>query len=646
MPDILKKSKEEIVSIARNTLQSYWGYPDFRPPQDEIILNIIKGKSLIGLLPTGAGKSICYQVPGILSGGLTIVVSPLIALMDDQVEQLKSRGLSAVAVHSGLNKARVDAIFDNCIYGDVQFLYLAPERLKTELFQHRVKQMKVSLIAIDEAHCISQWGHDFRPAYKQIGELRIFLPHVPVVAFTATATEKVLNDIALCMNLKGAKIFRASFRKENLYYTVLETQDKWTELGYVMGRMPGAGIVYTRSRKGTEEISQFLNSIGVEADFYHAGLDYKTRDEKQKKWKSSSSLNMVCTNAFGMGIDKPDVRFVVHYEMPGSLEEYYQEAGRAGRDGEKAFAILLADEKDKIDSIRMLELSQPNYDEVKHVYDQLGRFLQIPLEGGVAGKPSDIDLGLFCDYIAWPLGKVKAALNILERNEIIQLNEERIRRSQLQITMERYRIIEFVESKEDFGQFISQLFRMYEGIQRYAVSIDEFKLSRVLQMPINEVIFNLQRLDNERIGRYVQRSDMPQVTFNTIRLPLRNILIDKKALIKLQELKKSQLDAMISYVESETCREVEIINYFSEDNHQPCGKCDICLGSQVKDYSFQELNSVWNILKELLITPVKYSYLLRKWPYVQRKKLIAILGELENERKISIENQWVRVIVE
>lgn len=641
MSNILRKSKDDVVKQARKTLKKYWGYDGFRPPQEEIVLHTLLGNSLIGLLPTGAGKSICYQVPGIVFGGLTIVISPLIALMDDQVEQLKSRGISAVAVHSGLKSSRVDAILDNCIFGKVQFLYLAPERLKTDLFLHRVKQMNVSLIAIDEAHCISQWGHDFRPSYKQIGELREILPSIPIVAFTATATDKVLEDISISMKLSGAKIFRASFRKEKLYYTVFESRDKWTEFGYIMKRMPGAGIVYTRSRRGTEEIAQYLNNIGVEADFYHAGLDYKVREEKQKRWKASKTLNMVCTNAFGMGIDKPDVRFVVHYELPGSLEEYYQEAGRAGRDGEKAFAILLSDEKDKLDSIKMLTLSQPTYDEVKHAYDQLGRFLQIPTEGGRIGVPYDLDVGLFADYMEWPLGKVKAALRILERNDLILLNEDRMRQSKLQITMERYRIMELTESKKNFGHFVGHLFRMYEGIHIYPVSVDEAKISRALQMPIDEVVFNLQRIENEGIGLYLQSSEMPQVIFNTVRLPIRNILIDHKALIKLHELRKSQLDAIISYTESKYCREVQIVNYFSETDRTPCGKCDVCLGSQISDYSYQELNSVWGTLKDVLGTPMKYANLVRKWPYVQRKKLIAILAELENEKKIQIDNQWV-----
>ncbi|HZX75422.1 MAG TPA: ATP-dependent DNA helicase RecQ, partial [Cyclobacteriaceae bacterium] len=475
-------------------LKQYWGYDHFRPSQAEIIQAVLEKKDVLALLPTGGGKSVCFQVPALIMEGVCIVITPLIALMEDQVGQLKRRGVSAVAVHSGMSHSQIDITIDNCVYGKIKFLYLSPERLQTEMFTERVKKMTVSLVAVDEAHCISQWGYDFRPPYLKIAELRELIQDVPFIAVTASATKVVKEDIIQKLELLKPEIFQQSFARENLSFVVRKTEKKEKQLLTILKKVAGSSIVYVRSRKATQELAKMLNQAGVSAIFYHAGLTYKERSERQEEWIKNISRVIVATNAFGMGIDKPDVRTVAHMDLPENLEAYYQEAGRAGRDGKRSYAVVLFHEVDVLSLQSKVQQAQPTLEYLNKIYQSLANYFHLAV-GSSQGESYDFDLDDFSKRFSFKSVTVYAALKKLEEAGLIQLNEGFYRPSRVHLLVDKKRLYEFQIANEKFDPLIKSLLRLY-GATLFAdfVNISENQISSSLKWADRQTREGLQQL--------------------------------------------------------------------------------------------------------------------------------------------------------
>lgn len=557
-------------------LKKYWKYDSFRPLQEDIIQSVLEGKDTLALLPTGGGKSICFQVPAMAKPGICIVVSPLIALMKDQVENLKARGIQAVAIISGMGKREVDILLDNCVYGPIKFLYLSPERLMSDLVRERIKYMNVNLFAIDEAHCISQWGYDFRPPYLHLSELRELHPQVPILALTATATEFVIDDIQDKLSFKKRNVFRKSFERKNLSYVVFHEENKLRKLFSIAKNVAGTGIVYVRNRRETQEVSHQLNAQGIRADFYHAGLPTPIRSEKQESWKKNNIRVIVATNAFGMGIDKPDVRFVVHLDLPESLEAYYQEAGRAGRDEEKAYAILLYTEADRLKLERKFELSFPTVDEIKQAYHYLGNYFQLAYEAG-EGLNFEFDIADFCSRYKLDAIKTLNVFKFLERDEYIALSESIYLPSRVQIVVSTEELYRFQIEYSNYDAFIKILLRSYGGLFGQYSAISEADLSKRTGMGYTQVIQVLEKLQEFQLISYLKQTDKPQITFIKARVDTQNLYIDNKYLQQRKEITRQQVEAVIAYAEEDKCRSQLLLSYFDEINAEKCGVCDVCI---------------------------------------------------------------------
>jgi ATP-dependent DNA helicase RecQ len=567
-------------------LQQYWGYSSFRAPQREIIESILQGYDTVGILPTGAGKSVCFQVPALVQEGLCIVVSPLIALMQDQVAQLKQKGVAALAIHSGLGHREIDVLLDNCVYGQQKFLYVSPERLQTELFQERFARMNVNLIAIDEAHCISQWGYDFRPPYLQIAELRTIKPKVPMVAVTASATKLVKDDIIRKLQLQSPHVFQISFARTNLSLVVRKAEAKEKKLLEILRKVPGASIVYVRSRKATLTLDKFLKRNGVSSTHYHAGLPHVQREEQQQAWLQNKCRVMVATNAFGMGINKPDVRTVLHMDLPESLESYYQEAGRAGRDGKRAYATIIFHELDAQSLRQKTEQSQPRLEYLQKVYQALANYFQLAVGSGQA-ESFDFDLESFCDRFSMKPATVYPALKKLEEVGLIQFNESFYRPSQVHLSIDKKKIYEFQVANERFDALIKMLLRLYGG-ELYSdfVTISESQLAHASKQTIGEVEMQLKQLHNLHLLVYESKKDTPQITFVLARQDADRLPIDTKLLENRRQLHLKKTKSMIDYTEqSHRCRMQVIQEYFDEVTYQSCGICDVCLRKKKTDTS-------------------------------------------------------------
>ena len=563
----------------QSILKQYWGYDTFRPLQAEIIQSVLEGRDTLALLPTGGGKSLCFQVPTLMSQGICIVISPLIALMQDQVEQLKRRGISAVGIFSGMHKNQIDIALDNCIYGDIKFLYVSPERLQTKLFIERAKQMKINLLAIDEAHCISQWGYDFRPPYMKIAEFRALLPKVPMIALTATATEEVRADILNRLEMVNPQTFQQSFARANLSYSAFKEDDKERRLMKILQNVQGSGVVYVRNRRRTQEISDLLNKYNIQSTFYHAGLNAQERTKRQENWIKNRVRVIVATNAFGMGIDKPDVRTVVHLDLPDTLEAYYQEAGRAGRDGEKAYTVALYNQSDTENLEKNVLTSYPPLELVRRVYQSLGNLFQLAVGTGEFNS-FDFDLLEFQNRFNLPPTDTYFALKILENQGFIQLSESlKSSGSKVMFLVDNRELYDFQLRNPKHDSFIKLLLRMYGGeLFGTFLSISEANIAKVFLIPVNEVEGLLSTLDKFKILVYDKQKDKPQLTFLTPRFDIRELPLQEVEIAQRKERDLQKARAVKHYMEQPNrCRTQLLLEYFNEITDAECGICDNCL---------------------------------------------------------------------
>ncbi|GGG05905.1 RecQ family ATP-dependent DNA helicase [Pontibacter amylolyticus] len=590
-------------------LRTYWGYDQFRPLQEDIIRSVLAGQDTLALLPTGGGKSICFQVPAMAMEGICLVITPLIALMKDQVEQLKKRGIPAVAIFSGMNRREIDIAMDNCVYGNVKFLYLSPERLQTDLFQERVKRMKVSLLAVDEAHCISQWGYDFRPPYLELAALRETLPAIPVLALTATATEQVRVDIQEKLAFKKQNVFVKSFARANLSYSCLYTEDKVGRLLEILNRMPGQSIVYVRSRRQTVEIARFLQSRRIPAAAYHAGLKFEERNKTQQAWIDDKVRVIVATNAFGMGIDKPDVRLVVHLDLPESLEAYYQEAGRAGRDEKYAYATLLYGPSDTKDLLQKVAEAHPPLELIRRVYQCLANYYQIAVGSGLMGS-FDFDLAAFSKNYKLSALETHHAIKRLEGEGYVQLNEAYYSPSRLYLLLDNMALYEFQVANAEHDALLRLILRMYGGEAFTGfVKISERKLSEQLRKPEQEVRRKLEYLHKLQVLVYEPQHDAPQLVFTAPRLDAANLPLNHKKLDQLRDRALKQAKEMAHYVETTNrCRTQLLLEYFAEVSDKSCRICDYCLAQRKKERAGQEQQA----LRQQLLQAVQTKNLLPK----------------------------------
>lgn len=561
-------------------LKSVWGYTEFRSVQRAIIDAVLAGRDTLALMPTGGGKSLTYQLPTLLREGLCIVVTPLIALMKDQVDQLRSRGINAVAVHSGMSPRQIDIALDNCVYGDVKFLYVAPERLATEVFRMRVTRMNITLLAVDEAHCISQWGYDFRPAYLRIAELRKQLPDVPVLALTASATELVQRDIMENLHFTEPHLIRSSFARPNLSYSVRHTDDKQGQLLRLVRNVEGSGIVYVRTREATEQVAELLRQEGYTAAAYHGGLPHTERSIRQEEWIKGDVRVMVATNAFGMGIDKVDVRFVVHYTMCDSLESYYQEAGRAGRDGKRAYALLLVASDDHERIHKRFTQEFPPLERVKEIYDRICSYLQIAIGDG-AEVAYPFNIYEFCAREHLYEGMVSCAIKLLQLNGYLTLTDAREQPARILFTVRRDDLYKLRLRHDDLDPFIRTLLRLYNGVFTDFKAIDEGEIATWSGYTVERVHELLRRLWQLRVIRYIPSNSSPILYLHEERLPKNDLYIAPETYLRRRELMEERFEQMLRYTANESlCRSEVLEHYFGSGESHACGICDLCLAKR------------------------------------------------------------------
>ena len=571
--------QQELFSEERmlETLRKYWGHTSFRPMQSEVISSILRGRDTLALMPTGAGKSIIYQLPTLMQEGLCIVVTPLIALMKDQVDRLRSRSISAVAIHSGLSPRQIDIALDNCVYGDVKFLYLAPERLASEAFRLRLDKMRVSLLAVDEAHCISQWGYDFRPSYLRIAEIRRLIPDTPVLALTASATDLVAKDVMDKLRFGEPNILRSSFARPNLQYVVRHVDDKNEQILRVIEKVSGSGIIYMRTRDGAEQLAEFLNENGISADYYHGGLGHADRSMRQTAWSEGRTRIMVATNAFGMGIDKADVRFVIHYAMSESLEEYYQEAGRAGRDGGRAYALLLVGPKDQARINRRIESEFPTLEMVKKCYESVCNYLQIPVGDG-AGASFTFNIHEFCSRFGIYVGTAINAFKLLQQNGYLTLTEEMENPARIHFCVSRDDLYKLRVKRNDIDLLLRTILRLYDRVFTEFRPIDEGEIATVSGFTVERVHELMKLLWQMRVIRYIPSNRSPMIYFDEERLPISDVRIAPETYQHRKQMCLERYEAMLRYAHNEeVCRSAMIEDYFGGEADKDCGVCDICL---------------------------------------------------------------------
>jgi ATP-dependent DNA helicase RecQ len=573
-------------------LKQYWGYNDFRPLQDEIIRSVADQKDTLALMPTGGGKSITFQVYSLSTEGICLVVTPLIALIKDQVQNLRSRNIKVLAIYSGMTTREIDIALNNAIYGDYKFLYISPERIGSEKFREYLIRMKLNLITVDEAHCISQWGYDFRPSYLTISEVRKYFPKTPVLALTATATQKVVDDIQEKLEFREKNVLQKSFRRENLTYLVRDKEDKMGYLNDTIRKSKGTGIVYVRSRKKTKEIAQMLQQQKISADFYHAGLATDVRSQKQDKWMSGASRIIVATNAFGMGIDKPDVRFVIHIDLPDSLEAYFQEAGRAGRDGQKSVAVLLYNNSDKRRLHKMVTDSFPAIDTIRSVYNSICNYLMIAVGSGKGGIFS-FRIEDFSKRFEFQVNSVYHSLKLLERQGYVSYVENVDNYSRILFTVRRDDLYRIQLGNADMDAFIKLILRSYTGVFTDFVNIDEALLSRRLNMPGDLIYQQLKLLAQQKIIDYIPQKKTPVIVFETERLETGRIHITPENYQHRKVKYQQQVDSVIDYASNDQkCRSVALLEYFGQSASEPCNNCDVCNGDHESGIRVADFNRI------------------------------------------------------
>ena len=559
-----------------DVLKEYWGYDSFRPMQEDIVGAAVAGKDVLAILPTGGGKSVCFQVPALMKPGIALVVTPLIALMKDQVQNLSARGIKALAVYLGMSRREIELALNNAAYGDFKFLYLSPERLGTQLFRRYVQEMDVSYIVVDEAHCISQWGYDFRPDYLKIGELRELLPDVPVIALTATATPQVADDIMERLCFREKLLLKSGFERPNLSYIVRHTEDKLGQLLNICRGVPGTGIVYVRNRKKCEELSAFLKAGGIPASFYHAGLGAASRSERQEKWKKDEVRVMVCTNAFGMGIDKPDVRFVVHFDVPDSPEAYFQEAGRAGRDGKRSYAVLLWNSGDTRRLKQTATVSFPSIEYVEDIYHKVHIMFGIPYDAGM-GMQLKFDLNEFCRRFGLNRSSAYYAIKYIEREGHWTVMDDVDVQTKVMFVVERTALYEIPFPEEGMTMVAEILMRSYTGLFSFPVPIDEDYVAGKAGVTVPELRQLLYRMSLEHVIRYIPADHATIIYLHEDRLMPKNVKLTPERHERLKSTYMERMTTMIDYVnESDTCRSRYLLAYFGQTESTDCGTCDVC----------------------------------------------------------------------
>ncbi len=584
----------------RQILLKYWGFSSFRPMQEEIINSILEGKDTLALLPTGGGKSICFQIPTLAKEGLNIVVTPLIALMKDQVENLKRKGIKAVAIYSGMHPNEIEVAINNCTYNNVKFLYLSPERLETDLIKLNIEKMKVNLLTVYEAHCISQWGYDFRPPYLIIADFRKYLPNVPVMALTATATPEVVQDIQQKLAFSSPNVFQRSFERKNLTYVVLKEENKLNRLLKVVNNLKGSGIVYVRSRKKTVEIAEFLQKNKITANYYHAGLDHKNREVRQNSWMHGKTQVMVATNAFGMGIDKPNVRFVVHLDITDSLEAYFQEAGRAGRDEKRSYAVLLYEDADIIDAKNNLTAQYPELKTIRLIYQALGNFYQLAIGSG-KDVSFDFEISEFSSNYNFKQQTVYNSLKFLEKEGYILLQEIIDADSRIHFKTTKEDLYKFQVENVKYDKFIKVLLRSYSGLFTEFVKINENAIAKRIELNKEQVEKYLQLLEKYEILTYVKRKQKPQITFLTERQDSKDIYISDENYRDRKKASEKRLWSVLQYVSNNNkCRSQQLLEYFGETNTKRCGRCDVCIERNKIELSELEFDIVLKHIKPIL----------------------------------------------
>lgn len=584
----MPRRTEHIEQDIHLILKKYWGYSAFRPGQQSVIESILQGRDTLALMPTGGGKSLTYQIPALAKEGLCIVVTPLISLMKDQCDKLRSRGISAVAVHSGLSYSQIDILLDNCVYGDVKFLFVAPERLATEVFRLRVQRMKVALLTVDEAHCISQWGYDFRPSYLRIAEVRRYMPDVPVLALTASATPRVVEDIMDNLQFSTPNIIRNSFARPNLSYAVRHVEDKEEQLLRIINNVEGSGIIYLRSREGCEKLTENLINQGISVSYYHAGLPHAEREIRQEEWIEGNVRIMVATNAFGMGIDKADVRFVIHYTECDSLESYYQEAGRAGRDGKRSYAVLLTSADDRRRIVQLADSEFPPIEQVKLIYDKIGSYLQVAIGDGYSSAFT-FDIYDFCHREHLYAGTVRAALKLLQQNGYLTLTDEMTNPARVIFTVSRDDLYKIPIARQDLDDVMRAMMRLYNGIFTEFRPIEESRIAAVSGYSVEHVKQMLKLMWQMHIIRYIPVNHLPLIFYEIERLDIKNLYISPESYLHRRELVHERLDAMQQYADNDTeCRSMVLQRYFGDTEATPCGVCDICLSRRKKATSLED----------------------------------------------------------
>ena len=620
-------------------LQKYWGHQAFRPLQEDIISSVLEGKDSLALLPTGGGKSICFQVPALVKEGICIVVSPLIALMKDQVENLKSKGIEAIAIYAGMGKREIDILLDNCIYGKIKFLYLSPERLLADLVRVRISYMNVNLIAVDEAHCISQWGYDFRPPYQQIAKLREILPDVPVLALTATATEFVRKDIVEKLEMKDPQVFVKSFARDNLSYVVFGQEDKYKKLIDICQKVKGTGLVYVRNRRETAEVANFINRNQIKADFYHAGLERDVRFLKQEEWKNNKTRIMVATNAFGMGIDKADVRFVVHLDLPESLEAYYQEAGRAGRDEKRSYAVLLANQSDVLGLESRYLDSFPTPDEIRKTYHYLGNYFQLAFGAG-EGLTFTFDIADFCKRFNISVLKTISALKFLEHDGYLTLSESVFLPSRMMFIASHEDIYRFQIENKAYDGIIKTILRSHGGAFDGFVKINEADLAKKTGLSYKEIIALLNKLQAIELLTYTQQTDQPQLQYIRPRVDMDHFDLDVKYLELRKEILHKQINAVVAYASSNLCRSIQLLHYFDEHHTTKCGVCDVCLAEKrAENQSQMEEEIEFEIVSLLQQQPLSLDDLVTNIRNGAEAERIDVVRELLDAGKIKTDGK-------